>query len=154
MNTIYKITLSALLSATLFVTANAYSQGSETLSKGSAQVSQGSITLGTGAFEVLSAAAEGSAKFTVDVIEVAGDVAEITLVSSAQTSQAAAELTVSLASSAVASLAIAAGMAIEIMTIYAENKANVLGYLLMRKGQVMLFVSPEGSSLTIRSNSL
>ena len=154
MNTIYKITLSAVLSATLFITANAYSQGSETLSKGSAQVSQGSITMGTGAFEVLSSAAEGSARFTVDVIEVVGDVAEITLVSSAQTSQAAVEVTVSLASSAVASLAIAAGTAIEIMTIYAENKANILGYLLMQKGQVMLFVSQEGSSLTIRSKSL
>lgn len=154
MNTIYKITINAILSLTLFITASAYSQGSETLSKGSAQVSQGSITLGTGAFEVLSSAAEGSAKFTVDVIEVVGNVAEITLVSSAQTSQAAAEVTISLASSAVASLAIAAGTAIEIMTIYAENKANVLGYLLMQKGQVMLFVSPEGSSLTIRSNSL
>jgi hypothetical protein len=154
MNTIHKITLSALLSATLFITANAYSQGSETLSKGSAQVSQGSITLGTGAYEVLSTAAEGSAKFTVDIIEVVGDVAKITLLSSAQTSQAAAEVTVSIASSAVASLAIAAGTAIEIMTIYAENKTNILGYLLMQKGQVMLFVSPEGSTLTIRSNSL
>jgi hypothetical protein len=154
MNTIYKMTLRALLSVTLFITLNAYSQGSETLSKGSAQVSQGSITIGAGAFEVLSSAAEGSARFTVDVIEVAGDVAEITLVSSAQTSQAAAEITVSLASSAVASLAIAAGTAIEIMTIYAENKANILGYILMQKGQVMLFVSPEGSSLTIHSNSL
>ena len=154
MNTIYKITLSALFSSTLFIAAAAYSQGSETMSKGSAQVSQGSITLGAGAFEVLSAAVEGSARFTVDVIEVLGDVAKITLVSSALASQKVAVITVSLASTAVASLAIVAGTVIEIMTIHAENKTDILGYLLIQKGEVMLFVSPVNSPLTIRSNTL
>ena len=61
---------------------------------------------------------------------------------------------VALASSAVASLAIAAGTVIEIMTIHAENKADILGYLLIQKGEVMLFVSPVGSPLTIRSSTL
>ena len=151
---INKLLLISIISSTFFLTSPAYSQGSENLSKGSAQVSQGSITLGKGASQVLASSAKGSAAFAVDVIEVAGDVAEITLVSTAKTSQTAAEVTVSLASTALASLEIVAGTLIEVMAVYAENKVNVLGYLLLQKGEVMLFVSPEGSTLTISSETL
>lgn len=149
-----KFLLVSIFSSSLFLTSAVYSQGSENLSKGSAQVSQGSITLGKGASQVLESSAEGSAAFVVDVVEVTGDVAEIMLVSTAKTSEAAAEVTVSIASTALASLEIVAGTVIDVMAVYAENKVNVLGYLLLQKGKVMLFVSPEGSTLTISSESL
>ena len=149
-----KFLLISIFSASLLLTSVAHAQGSENLSKGSAQVSQGSITLGKGASQVLASSAKGSAVFAVDVIEVVGDVAEIILVSTAKTSQAATQITVSLASSALTSLAIAAGTVIEVMTVYAENKATILGYLLLQKGEVMIFVSPEGSTLTISSEVL
>ena len=154
MHKINKSFLVSILTCSLLLSSAVQSQGSENLSKGSAQVSQGSITLGEGASQVLASSAKGSAVFVVDVIEVAGDVAEIMLVSTAQTSQAASEITVSLASSALTSMAIVAGTVIEVMAVYAENKANILGYLLLQKGEVMIFVSPEGSTLSISSESL
>jgi hypothetical protein len=138
----------------LVLSSVAQAQGSENLSKGSTQVSQGSISLGKGASQILASSAKGSAVFVVDVIEVAGDVAEIMLISTAKTSVAVTDITVSLASSALTSMAIVAGTVIEVMTVYAENKANILGYLLLQKGEVMLFISPEGSTLSISSESL
>lgn len=146
--------VASIFSASLLCSSMAHSQGSETMSKGSAMVSKGSITLTEGASQVLSQAAAGSVAFTVDVIEVAGDVAEITLISAATGSQASAEITVSITSATVASLAIVAGTVIEIMTIYAENKADILGFLLLQKGDVMLFVSPNESTLTLHSETL
>lgn len=154
MNNSSKLLLISLFTASLLSTSAVHAQGSENLSKGSAQVSQGSITLGKGASQVLASSVKGSAIFVVDVIEVVGDVAEIMLVSRAETSQTATEITVSLTSSALTSLAIAAGTVIEVMTVYAENKMSILGYLLLQDGEVMIFVSPEGSTLTISSEAL
>jgi hypothetical protein len=149
-----KFLLISVLTASLLSMSMVHAQGSENLSKGSAQVSQGSITLGKGASQVLASSAKNSAVFVVDVIEVVGDVAEIMLVSTAKTSQAATQITVSLASSALTSLVIVAGAVIEVMAVYAENKLDILGYLLLQKGEVMIFVSPEGSTLTISSEVL
>lgn len=142
------------LLVTICLSNPAFSRGSETLSKGSAQISNGSITLGEGASELFSQAVDGSANFVVDFIEVSGDVAEVVLVSSAEASEKSIVVTISVATSAIKTLEIAAGMAIEVAKIKAEKKLKELGYLLIRQGEVLLFVAAEGSPLTLHSRKL
>jgi hypothetical protein len=110
--------------------------------------------IGEGASQLFSAAATGSVNFVVDFIEVTGDVAEVVLVSGSTALVGSAVVTVSMTASAVASLAIAAGTVIDIVQVQAEGSAIVLGYLLMNKSQVLLFVSPDGSSLTLHSEKM
>lgn len=138
----------------LFCTSNTFAQGSNTISKGSAQVSQGSIVIGEGASQLFSAATKGSVNFVVDFIEVTGEVAEVVLVSASTAAVGSAVVTVSMTASAVASLAIVAGTVIDIVQVHAEGSAIVLGYLLMKESQVLLFVSPNGSPLTLHSKKM
>jgi hypothetical protein len=148
------ITKVCFIGGMLFCSANTFADGSNTISKGSAQVSQGSIVIGEGASQLFSAAATGSVNFVVDFIEVTGDVAEVVLVTASTAAIGSAVVTVSMTASAVASLAIAAGTVIDIVQVQAEGSAIVLGYLLMNKSQVLLFVSPDGSSLTLHSEKM
>lgn len=144
--------LLALTLGLLSATANA--SGSNTLSQGSAMISQGSLTLGEGASEVLGEASSAAVAFTVDIIEVVGDVATVSLHTSAKASEQSAKVAITLSAASVTSLAIAAGSVIEIMVIYAENNIDVLGYVLLEEAEVMLFVSAVESTLASGSQTL
>ncbi len=131
-----------------------FADDSKNMSKGSSQISKGSILIGEGASQLFSASANGSVNFVVDMVELTGEIAEVVLISSATAATVSTTVTVSMASTAVASLAIFAGTVIDIIRVEAEGSAIVLGYLLMKQNEVLLFVSPDGSSLTLRSSKL
>ena len=143
----------SIISLLLFSSVT-FAEGSRDMSKGSSQISNGSILIVEGASQLFSTAANGSVNFVVDMVELTGDVAEVVLISSATAATTSAVVTVSMASSAVASLAIFAGTVIDIIRVEAEGSAIVLGYLLMKQNEVLLFVSPNGSSLTLHSTKL
>lgn len=143
-----------LISGLLFTSYITFADGSKNISKGSSQISKGSISIGEGASQLFSASVKGSVNFVVDTVELTGDIAEVVLISSATATAQSAIVTVSMASSTVASLAILAGSVIDIIQVNAEGSATVLGYLLMNQNEVLLFVSPDGSSLTLRSSKL
>lgn len=151
--TTFFIRLSLLVSIVLY-SGVTVADGSNTVSKGSAQVSQGSIVIGEGASQLFSAAASGSVNFVVDFIEVTGDVAEVVLVTGSTAVAGSAVVTVSMTASAVASLAIVAGTVIDIVQVNAETGSVVLGYLLMNKAEVLLFVSADGSPITLHSEKM
>jgi X-X-X-Leu-X-X-Gly heptad repeat protein len=139
-----------LLGVMLFPRAS-FADGSHTMSKGSEQVSKGSVTLSDGASQLLASAGRSAVNFVVDSIEVAGDLAEITLISAAKTSQAAVTVSVNVAASTLSSLAIAAGTAINIMAVLNESQDQILGYLLLDGARVLIFVTQTGSTLSITS---
>jgi hypothetical protein len=154
-----KLTTRSLLVAGLLVSpmlfpSTSYADGSTTMSKGSAQVSKGSVTLSEGASQLLASAGRSAVNFVVDSIEIAGDVAAITLVSAAKTSQAGITVSVSVAASTLSSLAIVAGTAINIMAVLNESQDQILGYLLLDGSRVIIFVTQAGSALSIISEKL
>lgn len=136
------------------LSSQSFAQDSNTLSKGSTQVSNGSITLGAGASELFSQAADGSAEFIVDFVEVTGEVAEVVLVSVADAGKESVVVTVSVAASTLKTLELAAGVAIEIAKVKAEKKLKDLGYLLTKQGEVLLFLAAQDSSLKLHSQKL
>lgn len=127
---------------------------SNVASKGSATVSKGSIMIGEGASQVFASAAQSAVGFVVDSIEVSGEIVEVTLVTSAGVAKTSADVTISMASATLETLALSAGTAIEIMQVYNEQKEKVLGYLLLKKGDVLLFVAEEAGLLTLKSHKL
>ncbi|GAB5415016.1 MAG: hypothetical protein Cons2KO_26190 [Congregibacter sp.] len=138
----------------ILVSPFALSDGSQTISKGSAQISKGSIEIGEEASQLFATAAAGSVQFVVDFIEVAGETAEVVLITGSEVATTSATVTVSMTSAAVASLAISAGAVLDVIQIAAEDSAIVLGYLLMDGDRVLLFVAPEASPLTLHRQSI
>ena len=135
---------------------------SDTASDGSAAISQGSILIGKGASELFKASAQSSVGFVVKSVDTSKKVAIVTLTSAAdvakkstkKSAQTSAEVTISMTSATLASLALTVGAVIEVMQVYNEQKEKVLGYLLMDKGDVLLFVAEEAGLLTLKSKKL
>ena len=130
------------------------SANSEKASEGSAAISQGSIQISEGASKLFKGAAKSSVGFAVGSVEVAGDIATVTLVSLADAAKTSTEVTISMTSATLESLALTAGTLIDVMQVYNEQKEKVLGYLLMDKGDVLLFVAEEAGLLTLKSQKL
>lgn len=127
---------------------------SDTASKGSAAISQGSILIGKGASELFKASAQASVGFVVKTVDTSKEVAIVTLTSAADIAEKSAEVTISMTSATLASLALTAGAVIDVMQVYNEQKEKVLGYLLIDKGDVLLFVAEEAGLLTLKSKKL
>lgn len=142
-----------ILAITFFFTATALANSDKT-SEGSAAISQGSIQISEGAAKLFSGAAKSSVGFAVESIETSGDIAVVTLISMADSAKASTEVTISMTSATLESLALTAGTLIEVMQVYNEQKEKVLGYLLMDKGDVLLFVAEEAGFLTLKSKKL
>jgi len=143
-----------LLVGVMLFPGASFADGSKTMSRGSGQVSKGSVTLSEGASQLLASAGRSAVNFVVDSIEVAGDIAEITLVSAAKTSQAGVTVSVSVSASTLTSLAIAAGTVINMMAVLNESQAQILSYLLLDGTRVLIFVTQTGSTLSIVSEKL
>ena len=148
-----KSLLTCILICLVFATSTAIAN-SDKASEGSAAISQGSILLSEGASELFVTAAQTSVGFVVESIEVSGNIAKVTLVSGSEAVEASADVVVSMTSATLTSLAITAGTLIEVMQVYNEQKEKVLGYLLLDKGDVLLFVAEEAGLLTLKSQKL
>lgn len=143
----------SLVGALLFA-GSVCATGSNTASDGSAMISQGVIAVGDGASHVLAQGASTAVEFTVELIEITGELAQITLTTGVKASQTSAQVMVSIASATVASLAISTGSLIEIIAVYAQDSTQVLGYLLMQQSHVLLFVTENESDLILSSKAL
>lgn len=148
-----KSLLTCILICLVFATSTAIAN-SDKASEGSAAISQGSILLSEGASELFVTAAQTSVGFVVESIEVSGNIAKVTLVSGSEAVEASADVVVSMTSATLTALAITAGTLIEVMQVYNEQKEKVLGYLLLDKGDVLLFVAEEAGLLTLKSQKL
>lgn len=146
------------LFTTTFLFSGASFADSNTASEGSAAISQGSMLIGKGASELFKASAEASIGFVVKSVDTSKEVAIVTLTSAAKVAEksakTSAEVTISMTSATLASLSLAVGAAIDVMQVYNEEKEKVLGYLLMDKGDVLLFVAEEAGLLTLKSKKL